>query len=177
MERVPLLYQGRSLGEVTAQKEGEDTCFRAVCRLPEKGLWCLWAVGSEGELRLGVPEGGEEACLARRFSRRLTAPLGRLLRGELRLAVQPEEKPGWEAAPRPESLFRTPWLRRALAGQQGAMVCRTGKQCRLALPFSPEKPFPLPGLFCFACIRPIGGADYAVFTFDGQEWPVVPQGL
>ena len=176
MERVPLMYQGRPIGDLRAKTEGEDTCFFAVCRLPEKGLWCLWAVGSGGELRLGVPEGenGAEARLNRRFSRRMTAPLGRLRCGELRRAAATEEKRKWEETAQPETLFRTPWLRRALSGVRGARTCRMGKLLALALPFSQEKPFPLVPLFCFACVRSIGGSDYAVFAFDENEWPVVP---
>lgn len=169
MERVPVLHQGRPMGELTARREGEDTCFCALCRGPEQGLWCLWAVGSGGELRLGLPENGR---LARRFSPRLTAPLGQLRYGELRPAAPPKEKESWQSVPDPAALFQTPWLRQALTGQRGAMTCQTGQLRRLALPFSREKPFPLPSLFCLASIRTISGAVYAVFTFDGKEWPV-----
>lgn len=172
MERVPVLYQGRPMGELTARQEGEDTCFCALCRGPEQGLWCLWAVGSGGELRLGLPENGR---LARRFSPRLTSPLGQLRYGELRPAAPPKKQEHWQSAADPAALFQTPWLRKALSSQQGVLTCRRGEQRFLALPFSREKPFPLPSLFCFASIRTIGAAAYAVFAFDGKEWPIDPK--
>ena len=123
---------------------------------------------------MGLAEGGAEARLHRRFSHRRTAPRGRLRCGERRPAAAPEEKETWEEAPQPETLFRTPWLRRALSDVRGARTCRRGALRLLALPFSREKPFPLTPLFCFACVKSICGGDYVVFTFDDKEWPVAP---
>ena len=170
MERVPLLYGGKPIGELLARSEGTDTCFEAHCRLPGKGLWCLWAVGSGGELRLGVPEsGGPDAAFGRRFSQRMTAPLGRLVRGELRSAAA--EGACWDTVERPETLFRTAWLCRALAGRKDVLTRTALKRRYIALPFSVEKPFPLPPLFCFARIQTIRGQSCAVFAFDEAEWP------
>lgn len=172
MDKFPLLMEGRPAGELTAEREGLYTCFSARCPLPEEGLWCAWAVGDQSELRLGVlePE-GSQGIIRRRFSGRLTAPLGRLLRGEVRPAgaKQPET---WEPAPAPDRLFRAPWLRQRLRGAQGALLRREGEARYLALPYDPAKPFPLTTLFCFARLRSIGGAAYVVFGFDGQDRPV-----
>ena len=81
MDKFPLLLEGSPAGELIAEPEGLYTWFSARCPLPD-GLWCAWAVGDRGELRLGVlePE-GTQGTIRRRFSRQLTAPLGRLLRG------------------------------------------------------------------------------------------------
>jgi len=171
MDKFPLLLDGRPAGELITEREGLYTWFSVRCPLPE-GLWCAWAVGDRGELRLGVlePE-GRQGVIRRRFSGRLTAPLGRLLRGEVRRsgAKEPEH---WEPAPAPDQLFRAPWLRQRLKGAQGALTRRAGETRYLALPYDPKKPFPLTTLFCFAHIRSVGAGTYVVYGFDGQERPV-----
>ena len=59
MDKFPLLMDGKPTGELTAEREGLYTWFSARCPLRPDGLWCAWAVGDRGELRLGVlePEG------------------------------------------------------------------------------------------------------------------------
>ena len=52
MDKFPLLYGGRPLGELTAEREALYTWFDARCVLPGEGLWCAWAVGDQGELHL-----------------------------------------------------------------------------------------------------------------------------
>ena len=170
MEKFPILYQGRGIGELTVSREGEDTLFSAVCHLPDKELWCIWVVGEKESLRLGCPE-GQGGKLSRRFSHRMTAPLGRLRCGELRKAVSQEC--GWETLRDPQRLFRTPWLWKALQEKQGVLTRMQGGCRLLALPFSPQLPFPLVSLFCFARIRKIREGTYAVFAFNGEEWPVI----
>lgn len=170
MDKFPLLYEGRPIGELTVRREGEDTLFSVLCRLPGKDLWCLWAVGQGGTLRLGCPEQQSgEVRLSRRFSGRMTAPLGPLHHGELRKAVQPC---GWEEVKHPAQLFHTPSLGKALQGCQGVLTKKKGDWRLLALPFSPEKPFPLVSLFCFAHLRKLREGTYIVYAFDGEEWPL-----
>ena len=85
MDKFPLLWKEKAVGELTAEQEALYTWFEARCRLPGEGLWCAWAVGDRGELRLGVlePVNGK-LTIRRRFSRRVTEPLGRRpLRGHL----------------------------------------------------------------------------------------------
>lgn len=174
MDKFPLLWDGRPSGELTVEQEQLYTWFTARCRLPGEGLWCAWAVGDLGELRLGVlePE-GERAVIRRRFSRRMTAPLGRLLRGELRSATKGQAaQENWEPVPEPGRLFRASWLRQRIKNAQGVLT-RLKDGCRyVALPYDKEKHFPLETLFCFARIQCIGGSLYAVYAFDAQETPV-----
>ena len=101
MDRFPVLWNGASAGELTTEREGLYTCFHVHCHPPENGVWCAWAVGEQGELRLGVlePSGGA-FVLRRRFSDHMTVPAGRLLRGELRPAGQPTVQ--WGPAAEPE---------------------------------------------------------------------------
>lgn len=174
VDKFPLLLDGRAAGELTVERETLYTWFDARCHLPGKGLWCAWAVGREGSLRLGILEpDGQEAAIRRRFSKRMTEPLGQLLRGEVRPAAE-EERGTWQAVQDPETMFQAPWLQKRLRGAAGAMV-RTGEGRRsLALPFDSGRPFPLPALFCFARICSINGRRYAVFAFDGEERPVFP---
>lgn len=171
MDKFPLLLDGKPAGELTVEREGLYTWFSARCPLPP-GLWCAWAVGDRGELRLGVlePE-GTQGTIRRRFSGRLTAPLGRLLRGEVRPAgaKEPEE---WESAPDPDRLFRAPWLRQRLKGAQGAKTRQADGVRYLALPYDKGRPFPLTTLFCFARLRGLGGGTYVVYAFDRQDRPV-----
>ena len=169
MDKFPLLWEGKAIGELSAEQETLYTWFTVRCRLPGEDIWCAWAVGDRGELRLGVVE--PQNGIRRRFSHQMTAPLGKLLRGELRPAGDRTEE-NWTAAPEPDRLFRTPWLRRQLRDVRGALT-RTAEAGRfLALPYDEKQPFPLTPLFCLAQPRNIGGKRYMVYAFDGKEWPV-----
>lgn len=173
MDKFPLLWAGRPTGELTARQEALYTCFSARCALPEPGLWCAWAVGEGGELRLGVLEpDGAEAVIQRRFSRRMTEPLGRLLRGELRPTAG--RGPAWEDSAAPAELFRGPWLRRQLQGCRGILARRRGSFLQLAIPWETGRPFPLTPMFSLAAVRRIGEGRYVVYTFDGRERPAPP---
>lgn len=71
----PVYIGDRSAGTMTVTAAGQDTVFELRCPDPEPGLWRAWVQGEEGRLDLGLLEGGR---LRRRFSRRLTASLGRV---------------------------------------------------------------------------------------------------
>ena len=169
MDKFPLLWEGKAIGELSVEREALYTWFTARCRLPGDGIWCAWAVGDRGELRLGVVE--PQNGIRRRFSQHMTAPLGKLLRGELRPAGDRAEE-AWAAVPEADRLFRTPWLRRYLRGVRGAMTRTVGEVRLLALPYDEKKPFPLTPLFCLAQLKSICGKRYVVYAFDGREWPV-----
>ena len=56
MDKFPLMQGGVSVGGAHHGAGALYTWFEARCRLPGEGLWCAWAVGDRGELRLGVLE-------------------------------------------------------------------------------------------------------------------------
>ena len=171
MDKFPLYGGGRVVGELITEREALYTWFEARCRLPEQGLWCAWAVGDREELRLGVLEpDGAKAVIRRRFSDRMTVPLGRLLRGEIRPAAAETEQ--WEPLGDPGRLFQTIGLQEQLRGIGGALARKQGERRWIALPYDPKRPFPLTGMFCFAKVRRIQGREYVVFTFDRKDLPV-----
>lgn len=172
MDKFPLFFEEKSTGELIVEDAGLYTWFEACCPLPGKAIWCAWAVGERGELRLGVLEpAGERAVIRRRFSKRMTESLGELLRGEVRPAARTEAGE-WQEVSQPETLFRTAFLREQLRGIQGVLT-REQEDCRwVALPWDSRRPFLLTGLFCFARMARIQGREYAVFAFDRGEMPV-----
>ena len=175
MACLPLMDGERKIGELTTAREGLYTCFRADCALPETGVFCVWAVGETGEVRIGIPEPvNGRGCLSRRFSDHVTAPAGTLLRGELRPAGETENGETWEPLPRPETAFRTPWLCGRLRGLPGVLTARSGALRRVAIPYDGSGPFPLTGLFCLARIGHAVGKRCVIYTFDSREQPVFP---
>lgn len=173
MDRVPVMLNGRAVGDLTVVREGLYVRCEACCRLEPGTLARLYAVGKAGEFRLGIPEprsGG--FCLERRIAARELEPAGMLVRGELRPVEPPEGSGVWEPAPAPERLFHGDFLRGELRGCRGVLTRKEGEIRYLALPFDCRRPFLLTSLFCFARVRPIGGKAYAVFAFDRAERPV-----
>ena len=148
MERVPVLLEERQVGTLLRREEGLYVRYRAECRLEKPEVLRLFAQGEKGELRLGTPEPRSGVFfLERRISAREDAVTGRLLRGELRRQVRD-------------------------CGEALTRRWNGGRQ--VALPFDCRRPFPLPELFCFACVRTSRGRRYAVFTFDREERPLFP---
>ena len=175
MDKFPLVLNGKPLGELTAERESLDTWFAVRCRLPGDGLWCAWAVGDRGVLRLGVLESvGDRACLRRKFSDRMTAPVGRLIRGELRPLCLPRNSGEWERVQEPEQLFHTPWLREQLRGRNSVLKRSQNGKILIAIAYDKEKAFPMEQLFCFAKMEMLQQRAYLVFAFDEKERPAFP---
>ena len=61
LDKFPLLWEGDSIGELAVERESLYTWFDVRCRLPGEGLWCAWAVGEGGSLRLGGGSGAVRA--------------------------------------------------------------------------------------------------------------------
>ena len=171
MYRVPLLQDGNQVGEMTMRQEGQETVFCCRSRLSGEGLWSLWAVGDGGELRLGLPRmQGNYAVLEKRFSARMTEPVGKLLHGELRSPRQKQQL-HWHTM-QEGGTFHTAWLTRQLQNWPGALWCKSGKERMVAVPYDPRRPFPLMPMFCFASLQCIDAGTYLVVRLNGEEWPV-----
>lgn len=169
MDKYPMLVGGQAAGELTVQTESLYTVFDVSVPLRD-GLWCVWAVGEQGTLRIGIPEPvGNRLRIRRRFSRQLTMPLGSLLRGELRSPA--DEREPW--VPLASSALAAP-LRQKLQGLRGVLSCQEGSLHLIAIPRNDIVPFPLESMFCFARLRSVKGRECWVFAFDGHGWPQMP---
>ena len=130
MDKYPVLAGGETVGELTVEAATSDTVLDMSC-VRREGLWCAWAVGESGALRIGIPEPeGDRLHLRRRFSRSMTAPIGRILRGELRMPERatPQWLPVDPAAPP----VRSERFLRAIQARQGVLTCRVDGRLLLA---------------------------------------------
>ena len=156
------LENGSVVGSVSVQREGEDTLFTVVARLPQ-GLWRMVAHGTAGQLVLGVMEGG--GTMQRRFSRPLTDRLG---------TVQSV------TAQRAGARMESEWQACTCAPQQlpplpaGTLCKNLPDGTLLALPWSDNAPFPWTPLFCLARVGRMGGRLWVFYKLDGAERPVLP---
>ena len=74
MDKFPVIWKGKSVGELVLEPEKLYTWFAVRCCVPE-GLWCAWVVGKNGELRLGVLEpAAGEFVIRRRYSEQMASP-------------------------------------------------------------------------------------------------------
>ena len=168
MERFPVVCEGQASGEAEAVQE--RLYVRLTVRTAARnGLWCAWAVGDVGEVRIGVlePSAGE-SVITRRVSGRTLAEAGRLERVEIRRAGET-----WRRAGRGERVFRSARFQRQLKDAEGALTRQDGDRRRVALAREDGQPFPVPELFCLARAARIGTRDYWVFTFDAEGKPVL----
>ena len=171
MDKYPLYLDGRSVGELIVTDCGMYADYRAVCRTAGPALHRAYLVGERTEMLLGVlaPEGGV-FTICRRFSRRETENLGRLIRCEARRNGQQ----AWERVSDPEQLLSNPFFSHMLHGLSGVLLRREGDRRLIAIPWDAAKPFPMTPLFCFAKICRMESISYVIFAFDGREKPLMP---
>ena len=72
-----------------------------------------------------------------------------------------------------ETLFRSARLDCALARFPGALVCERAGETLLAIPCAEDAPFPLPELFCLACIAPVRGRRCVIYRLNEKKTPVM----
>lgn len=160
---MPLYKEGRSAGTVQVERQGEETVFAVRADLTP-GLYRVAVRGEDGELLLGVLEGGRETVLRRRFSRAVTGGVGRICSAE---AVPCGGRSEWRAAGEAERRVLPPL-------PAGALCRRRGKLLEVALPAPEEQPFPLAERFCLARLCRLEGKRWAVFTFDETGEMIFP---
>ena len=123
---------------------------------------------------LGVLEPkGERMSLRRTLLRKSVEELGTPLAGEVRMSFAFQKAPDWQAVRRPEEVFRSKEMVRRLRRWEGGLWKKERGRTFLALPYHSGKPFPMTELFCFARVQSIGQQQYAVFSFDQEDFPVV----
>ena len=160
MDKFPLMQGGVSVGELITEQEALYTWFEARCRLPGEGLWCAWAVGDRGELRLGVLEPcGDQGHNPAAVFRPADSPSGKAAAG----GDPPCPSAGAggldAAGATRQCCLRSPWLREQLHLVPGVLVREEQGRRELAVPYDVGRPFPLTALFCFAHIRRIHGRE------------------
>ena len=169
----PVLYQGEQVGQVTLTEQGGRTQAAVSCRRDNAGLFRAYLLCERGEYPLGVLEPrGEEMCLRRTVRTGELQALGVIWRGEMRMSYAFSRPDGWQSLERAEAFFTADAeLSRLAAGIQGGLWRREGSGRLLALPYAPERPFPLAPLFCFARVETIRGSVYAVYRFEEGDRP------
>ena len=168
-------------GTLSLEEEGLRVHLRAVCPDDGRGLYKVWVRGRGGSLLLGTltPENGRLA-LSRTLSRSTLGQAGcwPVTGGNTVLLFpfteQSEEGEPWRPEPDPARLCRDPLLRALLRGRTGFFSGQEGEARLLAAPFSDQKEFPLPVLFCLAQVEERAGRRWLVWRFDRAGNPVVP---
>ncbi|WP_409968581.1 hypothetical protein RFF05_00925 [Bengtsoniella intestinalis] len=164
MDKVALLRDGKTVGEMTIAPEGLYTVFHACVFALEDAVQAVYLVGETGEIRLGVLEkkglGGD---IVRRLSNQSYRPIGKVKHGAVRLA---QDSP-WQ----PLGQGQCPYLKGQKVGD--GWWKPWGGGVKIAVPYSPSKPYPLMRFFCFAQMEQIEKTPYLVVALSEQEHPVV----
>ena len=178
------LLDGR--GRLTVREQNGQADCRAVLPDDGRGLYRCWLLGPAGRFPLGpfLPEGGELrlsrapeiAALTRQGA---WPPAGAAAELAFAAGAVPGREAaappaGWQWEPSPPRRMGEPLLARA-AGERRALYRPEEGGFSLAYPFDPAAPFPLTPLFCFASVRRLGGAWYAVFPFRPGGCPRPPE--
>ncbi len=163
-------------GTLTLWEEGALVHLKVQRHDDKQGLYKVWIHGPGGRRLLGTlaPEGGR-LCLYRRLSR------GELERercwpvtgGETVLAFSFGQG-GWVREEHPERLVKDVVLRQALKGK-AMLLRRVEGGFRLSAPFDSGRPFPLTPAFCLAIVERVEGRNHAIFYFDREGRPEVPE--
>ena len=165
-------------GTLSLREEGLRVCLEAVRPDDGRGLYKVWTLGRGGRFLLGtlIPQGGG-LRLKRTVSRTALEQAGCWpVAGGEAVLVYPfsQGEGGWRPEPHPERVCQDILVRESLRGKGGFCTKRRGEDVLLSAPFRPREPFPLPLLFCLACVELREGRPWLVWTFDRMGAPVVP---
>jgi hypothetical protein len=166
---------GTACGSASLETRGLYVRVRVEYAGPENAVLRAYLRGDRGTVRLGVPapEKGRY-LLVRDMTAREIAEAGAPI--EVLLFADGESGEGdgradgaWTPLERPELFFGRGEAE--LAGRRDCLWRREGGGRGIAIPYSPDSPFPLVRYFCFARIAAIGGRYYAAYSFDGSGTP------
>ena len=164
-------------GTLSLQEDGLRVRLEAV--RPEDGrLYKVWVWGDGGRFLLGTPAPERGALrLCRTVSRQSLMQAGcwPVRGGEAEQISQGETPERWAPEPRPERLCGDKLVEESLRGQEGFCARRQGEETLLSAPFRPDRPFPIPVLFCLAQVELRAGRPWLVWRFRRDGTPVVPE--
>ena len=84
--------------------------------------------------------------------------------------ITPQSGTGaWQCEYEPWSIFTDEEIQLACRGLNGALRRSCGDTEELAIPVSPNEPFPMMPVFCYGDIAEINGRQYVVFTVKGGK--------
>ena len=166
--RYDVLCRGRRVGYADVDRRGAYTVVSCRCPVQSASVTrlCAAADGEGPSLGVMVPRGGE-LWLEKRLSRSQLSALGPGTVRRFVLSFDDGVPDGWEPCPEAGALFRDPLLRRISV--RGALTRQRDGLRELAVPWSPEAPFPLAPLFCLGRLLERDGRDYLLFFIrDGS---------
>lgn len=180
-------------GAVRVRQEGDRASCQALRAMTGEGLYKAWLLGQGGRrFLLGtlIPEGGalklrRSVTLTQLREKGVWPPTGAEIAMAYRLTPAEgdrETRQGkcpyrqelpqgfcWENCP--GRLTEDRVLRRALERLGCVALREEGEGHCLAVPFEPDKPFPLPPIFCLAQVRELEGRPCLLFFLDREGRP------
>lgn len=176
------LWRMEGGGTLSLREEGPRVYLEAARPDDGRGLYKAWVRGREGSFLLGtlLPEAGG-LRLKRTVSRSSLERAGCWpVTGGSCVLFYPFPGPGgpgeaWTPEPIPDRLCGDPLVKESLRGRSGFCARRDGARYLLSAPFRPDRPFPIPILFCLASVEIRGGRPWLVWTFDGAGTPILPR--
>lgn len=168
MDKVALLGNGKTVGEMTITPEGLYTVFHATVFALDAVVQAVYLVGETGEIRLGVLEKkGMGGDIVRRLSNQSFRHIGTVTHGVVRLA---QDSP-WQ--PLEGRKFQSQYLNAQCQKVAGGWWKPWGGGVKIAVPYKQGTAYPLMGFFCFATVEEIDKYPYLVVTLSQQEQPMV----
>ena len=171
----PVFSGGAETGEARVQRQGVYTAISCRCPMDGPGVTRLCAFSGERSAPIGVMLPGDGALsIRKKLSRSGLEALGP---GKLRyftLSKDGAAAEDWQDAPSVAALFDDILLSR-LAPVRGALTKREEGVSLLAVPWSPDAPFPLMPIFCLGRPFDRDGRDYLLFSVSDGRPVIAPE--
>ncbi|MEG1747340.1 MAG: hypothetical protein RR226_02825 [Oscillospiraceae bacterium] len=146
----------------------------------DSGLYKAYLRGREGRFLLGTLAPEDGTLVLRR-----DLPIDRLRRCgawpvigadivlEFTFPVRPPPPKGWRWSDNAKG-FTDPVLQESSQLSGAVLLGDWPFGTKLAYPYSPQKPFPLPPLFCLSKLERLGGKEYIIYYFREDGTPCLP---
>ena len=171
----PVFSGGAEAGEARVQREGVYTVVTCRCPTEGSGVTRLCAVSGERSAPIGVMIPGDGAlCIRKKLSRNGLETLGPGTLRYFTLSKSGAASEEWQNAPAVAALFDDILLSRA-GPVRGALTKRGDGVTLLAVPWSPDAPFPLMPVFCLGSPYERDGRDYLLFSVSEGRPLIAPE--